>query len=96
MSCNLDKRVEEDIITLARKCGLERVLLFGSRARGDHRERSDIDLAIHGGNTAAFIIDIDEAVRTLLLFDIVNLDQPVQPELLTEIEQNGVVLYEKV
>jgi predicted nucleotidyltransferase len=31
---------------LARHPAVERVWLFGSRARGDHFERSDIDLAI--------------------------------------------------
>lgn len=32
----------------------KQAILFGSRARGDNRERSDIDLAISGGNTAAW------------------------------------------
>ena len=31
---------------LARNPHVERVILFGSRARGDARERSDIDLAV--------------------------------------------------
>lgn len=30
---------------LARHPAVRRVILFGSRARGDHRERSDIDFA---------------------------------------------------
>ena len=34
-----------EIQKLAKDCGLKRVLLFGSRARGDYRKNSDIDLA---------------------------------------------------
>ena len=30
------------------------------------------------------------------MFDIVNLDRPVQPELLKEIARDGVVIYEQV
>ena len=96
MSYHLKKNVEDEIIAVARRCGIERVLLFGSRARGDNQERSDIDLAISGGNTTDFILDIEEEVQTLLFFDVVNLDKPVQPELLEAIEKDGVVLYEKV
>ena len=78
----------------ARSNGLGRVVLFGSRARGTHRERSDIDLACTGGNFARFSVDLDEEAPTLLEFDFVNLDGPVRQELLQEIERDGVVLYE--
>lgn len=96
MSYKLTKRVEDDIVALARRCGLKQAILFGSRARGDNRERSDIDLAISGGNTAEFIASADDEISTLLMFDIVNLDKPVQTELLAEIRRDGVTLYEEV
>lgn len=41
--------VVEEIQEIARKNGINTVLLFGSRARGDYKERSDIDLAVEGG-----------------------------------------------
>lgn len=96
MSYHLSKRVEDDIVALARRCGVKQVILFGSRARGDHRERSDIDLAIRGGNTAEFALSADDEIYTLLMLDIVELDKPVQEELLTEIRRDGVTLYEEV
>ena len=46
--------------------------------------------------TFRFALDLDEEVWTLLLFDVVNLDEPVQPALLKEIARDGVLIYEKV
>lgn len=92
---NLRADIVESIQALAQQDGVARVLLFGSRARGDNRERSDIDLAASGGDIAAFALDIDEETPTLLQFDVVDLDGIVQPELLAEIRKDGVVLYER-
>lgn len=93
---NLPKRVTDGILALAKTYDIQKVILFGSRARGDNRERSDIDLAISGGDAMGFAIDVDEDVETLLMFDVVNLDEPVQQALLDEIARDGVVIYEKV
>lgn len=96
MNHGLDKRVEEDIITLAKKNAIKKVILFGSRARGDHSPRSDIDLAVSGGDVFEFSCDVEEKTWTLLMFDVVNLDQGISQELQEEIDRDGVVLYEEV
>ena len=88
--------VLRQIAAFAKEYGLKQVILFGSRARGDHRERSDIDLAVSGGNFPAFALDVDEETDTLLKYDFVNLDAAVQPELLAEIQKDGRILYEKI
>ena len=75
-------KVLQEIIQLAKKNCVEKVILFGSRARGDFKERSDIDLAFCGGSSSHFILDVDETTSTLLEFDIVDLDKPVRKELL--------------
>lgn len=93
---NLPKNAECGIIELAKKHDINKIVLFGSRARGDNRERSDIDIAVSGGNVIEFMLDIEEEVDTLLMFDVVNLDKYVQPELIAEIERDGVIIYEKV
>lgn len=93
---NLPQSIVDSISGLARQCNLDRVILFGSRARGTNHERSDIDLAIQGGDTVAFAASADEDIPTLLFFDVVELDNPVQPELLEEIRKDGVVIYEKI
>lgn len=46
----IKENVLESIRAVARRCGVSRVVLFGSRARGEHRSKSDIDLAVFGGD----------------------------------------------
>lgn len=95
MKYNVPERVMRDIIALSKECDIQKVILFGSRARGTHTGRSDIDIAVSGGNTAGFSLDIDEKVHTLLMFDVVDLDGHISEELQKEIERDGIVIYEK-
>ena len=88
--------VIEQIVELAKTYDLNKVILFGSRARGDYKLTSDIDLAISGGDCTRFSLDVQETTSTLLFFDVVNLDGVVQSELLESIEKEGVFIYEKV
>ena len=92
----LNEGLVSEICKLAEKYGINKIILFGSRARGDFKERSDIDLAVSGGNKSAFALDIDELTYTLLEYDIINLDGNVQSDLLKEIEKDGKILYEKI
>lgn len=88
--------VLEEIKAFAKKYDIDKVILFGSRARGDYHRTSDIDLATTGGNHTRFSLDVDEETSTLLKFDIVNLDGPVYEKLRKSIEEEGVVIYEKI
>ena len=92
----IDDSIEQDIISIAIKNDIKKLILFGSRARGDFKRTSDIDLAVEGGNISAFAVLVDEEVSTLLEFDIINLDGRVQKELLESIRREGVLLYEKI
>ncbi len=86
--------IEDEIIAIAQKYNIEKVILFGSRARGDYHRTSDIDLAVMGGNYAAFCLAVDEETSTLLKYDFVNLGASVQPELLDAIRNEGKVIYD--
>ncbi len=94
---DLPEHIHKSIVELAQKYGLGKVILFGSRARGDNRERSDVDLAVSGGDIAGFALDVDEIeiVPTLLMFDVVDLDSGPGGALLESIRNDGVVLYGK-
>ena len=88
--------VIEEIQKLAQKYGVAKVILFGSRARGDFKRTSDIDIAVTGGDFVRFALDVEEETNTLLEYDIVDLDSDMQDELRESIRKEGRILYEKV
>jgi predicted nucleotidyltransferase len=89
--------IYEGLCAIARRYDVYKVVLFGSRARGTHSPKSDIDLAVYGcSHFRDFQFDVNEQVQTLLKFDIVNMDDTVGQKLIDEINRDGKVLYEKI
>lgn len=93
--------VIKEITEFAKEYGLKEVILFGSRARGDYErargdyERaSDIDLAVRNGRIDEFTIAVKEETSTLLDFDVIDLEQPLQEKLRDSIRREGVLIYE--
>jgi len=95
MTYHLPDRIIYEITKYARAHHIQKIILFGSRANGTNTERSDIDIAVSGGDFDAFYWDIKENVDSLLMFDVVDLDSGVSDELTNEINRNGVIIYEK-
>lgn len=95
-STGISYEVIEEIKKLAGEYSIGKVIIFGSRSRGDYKKTSDIDLAVSGGNTAEFALAVDEETSTLLKYDVVDLDRSVAEELREAINREGKVLYEKV
>ena len=89
-------QVLDEIQNLAQKHNVKKVILFGSRARGDFKRTSDIDLAAEGGDFDRFALDVEEETSTLLKYDIVDFSRPMQEELREAIRQEGIVIYEKI
>jgi uncharacterized protein len=77
---------------------VERIVLFGSRAKGDAEPRSDIDIAIScpAGDTRTWldICRVAEEAETLLKIDLVRLEDTDQA-FRRRIEREGKVLYER-
>ncbi len=95
MKYNLSDRIVREISSFAQKYSIKKIILFGSRARGTNTERSDIDIAVYGGDFDSFYWDVKERTHSLLMFDIVQADASISAELKEEIEKDGVVIYEK-
>ena len=86
------------IAAIGQRFRAERVVLFGSRARGDNRSRSDIDIAVFGvspDDLPAFREQLDE-LPTLLEFDLVFVTEQTDPKLVANIERDGVILMDKM
>ena len=78
---------------------VSRVWLYGSRGRGDHHPKSDIDMAFEMSTDDAqawvyFLSDVHENARTLLNVDLVDVDA-CGAELRASIFREGVLLYDK-
>lgn len=92
----ISETVIEEIRALAVKYNIQKIILFGSRARGSFKRASDIDLAVSGGNISRFVLDVDEETSTPLKYDVINLDKPLSEELQESVRTEGIVLYEKI
>ena len=95
MKYNLPDRILRELSFFAKKYSVTKIILFGSRARGTNTERSDIDIAVYGGEFDRFYWDVKEKIHSLLMFDIVQADVAISDELKQEIERDGVIIYEK-
>jgi predicted nucleotidyltransferase len=75
---------------------VEALYLYGSRARGDHRHKSDIDLAVvtaaDSGSDWQQVLDIIEDADTLLNIDIVDYKKISNAELKANIDREKVAL----
>lgn len=85
------------IAEIGKKYNAAKIVLFGSRSRGDHRERSDIDLAVYGvsqRDQGSFSDDIDH-LPTLLDFDLVFVTDRTDARLLANIKKDGKTIMDK-
>ena len=95
MKYDLSDRILRELSFLAHKYSVTKIVLFGSRARGTNTERSDIDIAVYGGEFDRFYWDVKEKIHSLLMFDVVEADGHISEELKNEIKKDGIVIYEK-
>lgn len=84
-----------DISRAGRLGKTERVVLFGSRARGTNWERSDIDLAVSGGSFETFCACLQDESCSPYPFDLVSADSHLSVAFAAQIRRDGVLLYEK-
>jgi predicted nucleotidyltransferase len=97
----LDKKIIEDIISILKKYKeVESAKIFGSRARGDYKKASDIDIALFGENLTHTIntkifYDIDELYFPykidLINFNSLSIDNKIRDNILKE----GIEFYAK-
>lgn len=73
-----------------------RAVIFGSRARGDCRYNSDIDLAVYSEVKlpAGLWLDLDEAAG-IYKIDVIDMNGPLDDQLRQRIEEQGVEIYRR-
>lgn len=96
----LEPQVKEKIIKLCKSIIPEaEIWIYGSRARGDYRERSDIDLALQASQPIDFfaIAELKEVLAAANIpyaFDIIDLNA-VQDEKFKSVVKKEMVLWQK-
>ena len=85
-------KVEEVISEVAKLCRnfhATEVILYGSRAKGTARERSDIDIAVTGVKNFDILEEKIEELPTLYSVDLLNMDTCRNDLLKEDIRQYG-------
>lgn len=74
---------------------IDDIIVFGSRARGDHKKTSDIDLALKGNLSHLDIVkirDYFEDSRLPYIVDVVVYDKVSSEDFKKNIDEEGIVL----
>ena len=96
----LTESIVRDIIgVVTRRASVHKIILYGSRARGDFKLTSDIDLAVDAPAWKALDLavvkdELEEQVPTLLKFDLLLLSEIDKRSLKENIFKEGIVLHE--
>ena len=65
------------------------VILYGSRAKGTARERSDIDIAVSGVNDFDLLVEKIEELPTFYSVDVLNMDTCRNELLMEDVRKYG-------
>ncbi len=79
---------------------IEQASIFGSRAKGNYKPGSDIDIAIIGKKTDALLAlningKLNESSPLPFHFDIVNYNDISNPDLKAHIDRVGIIFYQR-
>ncbi|MCG9128997.1 nucleotidyltransferase domain-containing protein [Candidatus Poribacteria bacterium] len=102
MKFGLSKQTHDKIYSVLIKYPqIEKVVLYGSRARDDYRNGSDIDFTLYGGAelthtvVSQIAIDLDDQMLPYTI-DLSIFDHIRNPDMINEIERDGKVFYNKL
>lgn len=91
------QNIQKTVSALGSRYGAERIYLFGSYARGEADENSDIDLRIDRGTIRGWalgglLVDLEDSLNKKV--DLLTTGS-LSPEFLAEIKDEEVLLYEQ-
>jgi predicted nucleotidyltransferase len=74
---------------------IKKVVIFGSRARGDYNETSDIDIGLYlDGKLESGIIDNINIAAGIYKTNVLIVEEVVNKKLKENIEREGIIIYQ--
>lgn len=92
--------LKEKITPIAKKYKVDKIILYGSRARGDYHKNSDYDLFVNAGNINGLIEllqfkeEIENVIKSKTDITTANEDE-LDEYMLKEIKKDGIKVYER-
>ena len=93
----MDKTIKQ-VKQLAYRYGVQKLVLFGSRARSDHHARGDYDFAVWGctpQQRAQFSDAVENDLASLYSVDLVFVSEHTAAALLQNIKKDGICLLDR-
>jgi predicted nucleotidyltransferase len=92
--------LDQIVHILQKFSAVEKALIFGSRAKGNYKKGSDVDIAVMGRCVdhqvvAALSFQLNEESLLPYFFDIVHFDKVKEKELIEHIKRVGKCIYER-
>ncbi len=94
-----DKEFDEMTAIFGKFKNLEKVILYGSRAKGNYKKFSDVDITLEGDNlTLADLFQIQDLLYESdlpYMYDVSIFSSITNPDLIDHIRRRGVVIWER-
>lgn len=100
MSGLLERDFKYILEAISKYSEIEEVIIFGSRAMGNYKQGSDVDIALKGKNINRTIVrrlndDLNEEYPLPYFFDVLNYNDITNQELKEHIDEVGKCIYKK-
>ncbi len=94
-----DKEFDEMTAIFGKFKNLEKVILYGSRAKGNYKKFSDVDITLEGDNlTLADLFQIQDLLYESdlpYMYDVSIFSSITNPDLIDHIKRRGIVIWER-
>ncbi|MDD2402582.1 MAG: nucleotidyltransferase domain-containing protein [Clostridia bacterium] len=97
MRVGLDDKIIDSITDVIKKYKVDKAVIFGSRARGDYKKTSDIDIAIYSKSMTYLDLNLlrDQLDQLYIIYkmDIVQMERLTNKKMIENVEKDGEVVF---